>query len=295
MIFNKIFLVLFSSLLLVSCSDDFFNKVIEDDIAEDDKYLALGAFFVDGQDQARCLLTESTGILEGTQSQTDFSDGSVILIYPDGSERPFSYYAPMGRHNFQSDQQISWEENKEYTIKASYKDLPSIEATATLNPLVKIDSIKYEKEARQQVDQDPESAVTIYFKDPEGVSNYYMATLVYVPNGIQSESRYYAESLEPESYSVYNGNVLINANTIDGDQYSIKLYFNDHARGQEKEIFLKWSSISEDHYLFAKSLDAIHEGDDNPFASPIPLYTNVKNGQGLFSIYHEEKYKVDQQ
>jgi hypothetical protein len=44
---------------------------------------------------------------------------------------------------------------------------------------------------------------------------------------------------------------------------------------------------------FHKSLDEIKRNNDNPFAEPSRLYTNVKGGFGVFVGYNRTEFKVD--
>jgi Domain of unknown function (DUF4249) len=49
----------------------------------------------------------------------------------------------------------------------------------------------------------------------------------------------------------------------------------------------------ENYAKFHKSLEEIKRNNDNPFAEPSRLYTNVKGGFGVFAGYNRTEYKVD--
>ena len=44
-------------------------------------------------------------------------------------------------------------------------------------------------------------------------------------------------------------------------------------------------SITADQYKYRKSLGAYRDAEDNPFAEPVLLYGNIKNGYGIFVTY----------
>jgi hypothetical protein len=45
-------------------------------------------------------------------------------------------------------------------------------------------------------------------------------------------------------------------------------------------------SITADHYKYSKSTGAYRDAEDNPFAEPVLVYGNVKNGYGIFVTYN---------
>ena len=43
-------------------------------------------------------------------------------------------------------------------------------------------------------------------------------------------------------------------------------------------------SISKDEYLFLKSVDLYQNNEDNPFAEPVIIHSNIASGDGIFSL-----------
>ena len=43
--------------------------------------------------------------------------------------------------------------------------------------------------------------------------------------------------------------------------------------------------INKDYFKYLKSLNTYENVQDNPFAEPVNLYSNVKNGYGFFTTY----------
>lgn len=44
-------------------------------------------------------------------------------------------------------------------------------------------------------------------------------------------------------------------------------------------------SITADHYKYSKSIGAYRDAEDNPFAEPVLVYSNIKNGYGIFTTF----------
>ena len=44
------------------------------------------------------------------------------------------------------------------------------------------------------------------------------------------------------------------------------------------------SHLSENYYKFIKTRQLYNENDGNPFAEPVQIHSNVKNGVGIFAL-----------
>jgi hypothetical protein len=123
---------------------------------------------------------------------------------------------------------------------------------------------------------------TIYFKfrDIPGEGDYYG---VYV--GRQSEDGPWSEN--PQQSAIYSegfdrGETFVSDKNIDGQYFTYKTY----------EMFL---NNSETTFNFTLCLTDIHyykyhkavwsQSDDNPFAEPYPIYSNVDGALGVFCAY----------
>ena len=91
----------------------------------------------------------------------------------------------------------------------------------------------------------------------------------------------------------YDGNCLImkDAN-FNGRQKQVRFYINSYELqdvtgpgGQVYKPYIKVSRITEAQFKFVKSYNVYYNSSDNPFAEPSNVYTNVKNGYGIFSAY----------
>ncbi len=71
-----------------------------------------------------------------------------------------------------------------------------------------------------------------------------------------------------------------------------KFVGNRYEQEKEDKREVRLSSMSKDLYLFIKSLDKAEEIEGSPFAEPVQIYSNVKNGAGILGSYNTTKYII---
>lgn len=62
---------------------------------------------------------------------------------------------------------------------------------------------------------------------------------------------------------------------------------------QERVIWLQVRHISEAYYRHLKSALLHDATDDNPFAEPVNVYSNVENGYGIFAGYSSQTFELE--
>jgi hypothetical protein len=72
---------------------------------------------------------------------------------------------------------------------------------------------------------------------------------------------------------------------IPGKEYTLNLEYNGfHFSTEHYEFlraFFRLNSITRDLYLYLQSYSAYNRTADNPFAEPVPVYSNITNGLGI--------------
>lgn len=61
--------------------------------------------------------------------------------------------------------------------------------------------------------------------------------------------------------------------------------YTDPTTGRIMRPYIKLYRITEDYFKYIKTLNAFEMNDGNPFAEPSNVYSNLKNGYGIFSAY----------
>jgi hypothetical protein len=52
------------------------------------------------------------------------------------------------------------------------------------------------------------------------------------------------------------------------------------------EVWIDLQQVDKSYYLYAVSEQKYQQTRNNPFTEPVQVYSNVKNGFGLFSAYN---------
>ena len=63
-------------------------------------------------------------------------------------------------------------------------------------------------------------------------------------------------------------------------------YYSSFQNSQKYTIFLR--NTSKSYYLYRQSVDLQRWTEDDPFAQPVQIYTNITNGFGILSGYNEK-------
>ena len=177
---------------------------------------------------------------------------------------------------------------------------------AKLDSVRFIDKIKVSQPLNDIFDllQDPRDAsqFTLYFKDVPNEVNYYTAFgAALLPNGT-APFNLRCSSRDPNS-----DNNFLNAKNLDGKTISWSTHSraligrqrgggpgqNGGGNGQIQpgtQVWITLSSVSYDRYLFEQSYSIYQNAQNNPFAEPVILHNNIKNGFGIFTTAAESTF-----
>jgi hypothetical protein len=88
--------------------------------------------------------------------------------------------------------------------------------------------------------------------------------------------------LTKETPNRYN---LFSDELIEGKEYTIKFHssLNTNSYGDDKReaVIVRLLSITEDYYLYLRTLTASGQTGDTPFSEPVQIYNNIKGGIGI--------------
>jgi len=184
-----------------------------------------------------------------------------------------------------------------YRLTASYDGLKPIEATAILPPLVPIisaDTATLTGEWGQQ-----ELRLTIKFKDPADVHNIYGFGV----NATYKEFDYFTMTftgkklshyvfifgntdkfLKDESHN-FEGKLYFEDLLFDGLMKTVEFGISDYSFFESDTVWLdvRMEQIDPSYYLYVLSNEAYQQAHGNPFSEPVQVYTNVKDGYGIFA------------
>ncbi len=93
---------------------------------------------------------------------------------------------------------------------------------------------------------------------------------------------------------VPNNLMVFNDDLFDGKEHTISVYPLSYRSPlydvfEFNEVHIELHSISEDYYLYAKSLGQYNFSKNDEFAEPVLVHNNIKNGLGVFGAYSISK------
>ena len=135
----------------------------------------------------------------------------------------------------------------------------------------------------------------VKFSDPANVKNYYQLS-AYFFDTIFMDETHTTYSLAKFNLSVSSDDPMISNNSansegslflsdelFDGKTHTFALHFNDTNAKKNRTYHLKISSLSKAAYLYRKSIQQYQKSKNDPFSEPVQIYSNIKNGYGIFA------------
>lgn len=209
---------------------------------------------------------------------------------------------------------------KEYKITVVKDGFLAIEATSVIEPAPGI--LKYT--ILRNKHYSGRADVTITFKDPGGVKNYYRLVVKnedefsekpdWAQNKGNSSGAGWIYSSNPGFWSTDpnlnwdNGSSssgvfddvpinifhIFNDDLIDGKEYSLSFSYSLSAYPEaNNRTIIYLQAITEDLHKYLKTYSAQYYYGDDFLLEPIQVYTNVKNGGGILGSYNANKFIVN--
>ncbi len=242
---------------------------------------------------------KSMSILKYKKGQNlDVADAKVVLLKDNATADTLRYNATYGVYVSQT----VADAGSKYAIKVSapsYAEATAVTAVPSFVPIAKIQRIP---KTKIDIDGQQQDEVRLTFDDPQTMGDYYIISFEWEANGYDSSyNETCINTTDASVESIYNEsidqNTCLSSKGIffrdalfNGTRKEIRLFVNSHllepyvAGGVNNKVRIVLRHVTEDFFKFRKSYLFASENSDNPFSEPTNVYTNVKNGYGLFSV-----------
>jgi len=286
-----IFLIL-SALTLSNCT-----KEIEFDAQDIAPRIVVNSLFTNDSIWS-AHISRSVGVLE-TTSYTTIDNASVNIF--DDNANLVTTLTHQGNGLYTSPTGITPQANQSYTIEASASGYESVNASNSIPSAVPI----YQLDTVTSTNNDGETILeaTITFQDPPNVSNYYMLEVFVTGMYYDEWEQDSIEIREPLQISCDDINVetvnrfnfggfentylylMLKDQNFDGENYSLTFSVINYAELKEMDLFgeIRLVNTSEEYFNYLKSFNMYQRTINNPFATPVQVYSNVNNGMGIFA------------
>jgi hypothetical protein len=138
----------------------------------------------------------------------------------------------------------------------------------------------------------PLGQITVRIDDDAAQENYYRLKLFYYERTFGEFMELPVDAEDPlvnQFASRLDGGVVFSDATFNGQKRVI--YFKTpfgYGQGTPKFLVLK-EHLSKDYYLYVTSLNRYQNAGSNLFQEPVFVYSNVREGLGIFSGYQEQR------
>ncbi len=176
---------------------------------------------------------------------------------------------------------------KDYRIVASANRLTTVEATASVPPsLVNLSSV-----FKDSVELDsmgvPVGRITVKWQDQPNEENFYRINLFYYISSVDEWRPLEVDSEDPVfqefGYRASDGSYSFSDRSFNGKLKEIKLKTPFAIVSGSPKFIVMMENLSADYFRYYRSLDLYNQTQGNPLVEPVYIYSNVKNGLGIFA------------
>ena len=253
------------------------------------------------------IVSKTAGTLELTTPESYLVSNAMVLLYENSVLKDTLLFNSNTRR-YEVKHNTVAKAGFTYQLKASAPEFATVEAKTTMPGRIIIESITRREKVRADADGHMYDEVKIRFTDDRETSNHYVVKFrrPFSNRGnIHYESIYCMRSIDTDIDRKTDVDPILFEDCIDREFMMADKRFN----GAVKELIVfirnhelqpvlssvdnkKYKAVTElnnitaDQYKYRKSSRAYRDSQHNPFAEPVLVYTNVKNGYGLFSAYN---------
>jgi hypothetical protein len=275
---------------LVSC-----ESIIEYELPQTDPKMVLNCYF-NNDSVWEVKIYESKNILENDDYK--FVPGaSVEIADQNRTVYPLTYIG-LGKYiSLNNDKPLI---GSTYTISAVHPSYDDVSATSTLPTKVDILSIDTNSVTLYGY---PELESKISFLDPKNENNYYSLKLIYSSVTVFQYDSLFADTISSSWPLYYYSNesqftdtwiytadgIVFSDELFDGKTYNLTiisekpyLFNNEFETVISAELQYELESVSEEVFLYKKSLEEQNFANYDPFAQPVQVFNNITGGFGIF-------------
>jgi hypothetical protein len=191
-----------------------------------------------------------------------------------------------------------------YTYKVSSNGYSQAEVSSTLPSQSVIAEVVRVKNAKTNSGGYQMDEISIKLNDPAAEKNFYLVQIfpawsqnyyypVYCVNTNDKDLEQIGDNADSlATDNCFNGGqLLLSDANFNGKQKLLKVFVEatelrelPDGSGNIRRPFVRVLRITEDYFKYLRSYNSYLSASDNPFAEPVNVFTNVKNGLGIFAL-----------
>jgi len=188
------------------------------------------------------------------------------------------------------------QEEKKYTLKVKIPEHDTITANTFIPKLVELDTLThFFVQASNQIEEKDREHTQMRIIDKLEQKDFYLYKIDYVDGFPYSDDPVFKDVLRT-SYSTWYNKGYFSDDLFNGKIYNISVDYPYLDRISKDSLWLnfEFGSISEEMFLYLNSVDEQDysmRSDANYFMEPVPIYSNITNGIGIFAGYATKEYE----
>ncbi|UYZ61523.1 DUF4249 domain-containing protein [Hymenobacter weizhouensis] len=255
---------------------------------------------------------ELTGRPDATVEVLDAAGTVVERFKParhsPGSPRPFSGFDTQPG-NYEPTLNFAGQPGQTYTLRASLPGLESVASTLTLPAQPQLESVTFTRRAPDPNDPDEvRGRLALTLTDPAASTDYYLVQAELLDAQGQRITTLYADEDDADfrvgafqlsnlGRNVYDLNPYADTD-VNGRRFTlssnVSSYYSCFGSTCAPPAYVQVTvlSLTPDLYRFIQSQRRYEETQENPFAEPAPLHSNIRTGYGIFGGAASTRYRV---
>ncbi|MCB0564433.1 MAG: DUF4249 domain-containing protein [Phaeodactylibacter sp.] len=279
--------------LFTGCDSDNFSQIVEVDIPEHESRLVLNARVSSLDTGVTALVANSLGILD--TSAYYIPEDATVRLFRDGEllGNDFSFMQPKLKYFLALDEPLGTAPAL-YQMEVSAPGYDPISAEQYMPVPTPIHSLKFERNGAIDDEGRRADGIEVQLTDPADEENYYALEFFYEisegqPGGdtITYSNPVYASTLDQIVQYGYHYEQLFTDKSFNGSSYTVSLYTYEGTLPEgasNTRLVARLYSLSRDAFLYDLSLRQYYDAQDNPFAEPVTVHSNIEGGYGVFAL-----------
>ncbi len=283
------------------------EKDVEVKIPVENSKLVLNGL-INANNTFRVTVGKSLGILDTAGSNSFTVNNAFIQLYENGLLKDTLLYNATNNLYAAKNNSRALPGNT-YLLNANAPGLVPVQAETAVPATIVLQNIIKRENAKTDNSGNQLDEIKFSFLDNSQQGNFYLIKIkrpIYQSgNTVQYEGIYCIKSTDkdidrgagsdPTDFeSCIDQEFLISDKNFNGKLKELVVFINhsqmasltNTSNGRTYKPVIELNHITQDHYKYRKSFTAYKDAEDNPFAEPVLVYGNIKNGYGIFSAFN---------
>jgi hypothetical protein len=195
--------------------------------------------------------------------------------------------------------------NINYQLRISADGFETVTSNCIIPKAVQIKNVAIDTIMNEY--QRKELKITISFTDTPGIENFYslkVLRLTTYEGGIHVWPEHFTSNdllfqnddnalFENQNKNFGGSEAFFSDEILNGKNYKLTVNVELFGIRDKQNFEVVLNSLSKNYYKYLRTKRMQRETRDNPFAEPVIVYNNIKNGLGIFAGYSSSKYKIE--